>query len=73
MDRKEKVAPAQLKMFWMTVLMAVTTLISGWHITGIWSGIVTILCALVTIWLVDEGVKVYGAVDSGTERQRKDV
>lgn len=67
MDRKEKVAPAQLKMFWMTVLMAVTTLISGWHITGIWSGIVTILCALVTIWLVDEGVKVYGAVDSGTE------
>lgn len=67
MDRKEKVAPAQLKMFWMTVLMAVTTLISGWHITGIWSGVVTILCALVTIWLVDEGVKVYGAVDSGTE------
>lgn len=67
MDRKEKVAPAQLKMFWMTVLMAVTTLISGWHITGIWSGIVTILCALVTIWLVDEGVKVYGAVDSGAE------
>lgn len=67
MREKRKVAPAQLKMFWMTVLMAVTTLISGWHITGIWSGIVTILCALVTIWLVDEGVKVYGAVDSGTE------
>lgn len=72
MEKKAKVAPAQLRkeadMFRMTVLMAVTTLISGWHITGIWSGVVTILCALVTIWLVDEGVKVYGAVDSGAER-----
>lgn len=73
MREKGKVAPAQLKMFWMTVLMAVTTLIAGWHIIDIWSGAVTLLCALVTIWLVDEGVKVYGAVDSGTERQRKDV
>ena len=71
MEKKAKVGPALLRkeadMFRMTVLMAVTTLISGWHITGIWSGVVTILCALVTIWLVDEGVKVYGAVDSGTE------
>lgn len=73
MREKGKVAPAQLKMFWMTVLMAVTTLIAEWHITDIWSGAVTLLCALVTIWLADEGAKVYGAVDSGTERQRKDI
>ena len=72
MEKKAKVAPAQHRkeadMFRMTVLMAVTTIISAWHITDIWSGVVTILCISVTIWLVDEGVKVYGEVDSGTER-----
>lgn len=71
--KKRKVAPAQQEIFLMTVLMVVTTLIAGWHIIDIWSGAVTLLCALVTIWLADEGAKVYGAVDSGTERQRKDI
>lgn len=71
--KKRKVAPAQQEIFLMTVLMVVTTLIAGWHIIDIWSGAVTLLCALVTMWLVDEGAKVYGAVDSGTERQRKDI
>lgn len=71
--KKKKVAPAQQEIFLMTVLMVVTTLIAGWHIIDIWSGAVTLLCALVTIWLADEGAKVYGAVDSGTERQRKDI
>lgn len=77
MEKKAKVAPAQLRkeadMFRMTVLMAVTTLISGWHITGIWSGIVTLICGMVTLWFMREEVKVYGEAYSGRKRKRKTI
>lgn len=77
MEKKAKVAPAQLRkeadMFRMTVLMAVTTLISGWHITGIWSGVVTLICSMVTLWFMREEVRAYGEAYSGRERERKAV
>lgn len=39
---------------YITFLMGVTTIIAGWHITDVWSGIVTILCGLATVALIDE-------------------
>lgn len=34
--------------------MCVTTLIAGWHIRDLWSGIVALLCGLITIGMVWE-------------------
>ena len=42
--------------YYITLVMAVTTAIAGMNIKDLWSGIVTMLCALVTIWLVYETV-----------------
>ena len=70
---KGKVAPAQLNIFCMSALMTVTTIIAGWHITDVWSGLVAMLCGLVTIWFVGEGVKVYGEADTGRKRECKAV
>ena len=41
-------------LYFTTWLMAFTTIIAGWHITDVWTGIVTALCGLVTIVLVNE-------------------
>lgn len=38
----------------ITLLMCVTTLIAGWHIRDLWSGIVALLCGLITIGMVWE-------------------
>lgn len=48
--------------------MVFATITSAWHIDGVWDGVATLIIALITVWLADEGVKVYGAVDSGAER-----
>lgn len=69
--KKEKVAPVQLNIQALPYLMTVITLIASWHITDIWSGIVAMLCGLVTIWIVAEEIKVYGKPDSGRKRKRK--
>lgn len=33
-----------IKDYYITILMAVTTIIAGWHIVDVWSGVVTMLC-----------------------------
>lgn len=38
--------------YYITILMTVTSLIAGWHIKDVWSGIIALLCSLVTLWLV---------------------
>lgn len=37
--------------YYITILMTVTTLIAGWHIHDIWSGIITMLCGTITLLL----------------------
>lgn len=37
--------------YYITIIMAVTTLIAGWHIDNVWDGIVTMICGMVTIWM----------------------
>ena len=77
MEKKAKVAPAQHRkeadMFCMTCLMTITTIIAGWNITCVWSGIVTLICGMVTMWFVREEVKVYGEAYSGRKRKRKTI
>lgn len=77
MEKKAKVAPAQHRkeadMFRLTCLMTVTTIIAGWHITCAWSGIVTLICGMVTLWFMREEVKVYGEAYSGRKRKRKTI
>lgn len=77
MEKKAKVAPAQHRkeadMFRLACLMTVTTIIAGWHITGIWSGVVTLICSMVTLWFMREEVRAYGEAYSGRERERKAV
>lgn len=63
-ERRIKVA----HLYWITWLMVFATITSAWHIDGVWDGVATLIIALITVWLADEGVKVYGAVDSGAER-----
>lgn len=41
-------------MYCITILMMIATVISGWNITGLWSGIVTMICAVCTVMLVNE-------------------
>lgn len=38
--------------YYITFLMAVTSIIAGWHIKDAWSGVVALMCALITIWMV---------------------
>ena len=77
MKKIEKVAPAQLKrekdMFRLTCLMMITTIIAGWNITSVWSGIVTLICGMVTLWFMREEVRAYGEAYSGRKRERKAV
>lgn len=77
MEKKTNVAPAQLRkeadMFRMTCLMTITTIIAGWNITCAWSGIVTLICGMVTMWFVREEVKVYGEAYSGRKRKCKTI
>lgn len=37
--------------YYITILMTVTTLIAGWHIHDVWSGIITMLCGTITLLL----------------------
>ena len=77
MKKIEKVAPAQLKrekdMFRLTCLMMITTIIAGWNITSVWSGIVTLICGMVTLLFMREEVRAYGEAYSGRKRERKAV
>ena len=41
-------------LYFTTWVMVFTTLIAGWHITDVWTGLVTALCGLVTIVLTNE-------------------
>lgn len=40
-------------LYCITGLLALTTIIAGWHIVDVWSGIVTMLCGTLTVWLVN--------------------
>ena len=38
-------------LYYITFILCITTIIAGWNIHDIQSGIVTALCGIVTIWL----------------------
>ena len=38
-------------LYYTTLFMTITTLISIWHIEDVWDGIITALCGAVTMWL----------------------
>lgn len=40
-------------LYCITSLLALTTIIAGWHIVDVWSGIVTMLCGTLTVGLVN--------------------
>lgn len=53
---KEKVLYAKISrylgiLYYTTLFMTITTLISIWHIEDVWDGIITALCGAVTMWL----------------------
>lgn len=54
-------------MYCITILMAIATVISGWHITDVWTGVVTMICAVVTVLLVNE---IIGGFEYGDEDER---
>ena len=35
--------------YYITILMTATTIIAGWHIHDIWSGVVALLCGIISI------------------------
>lgn len=41
----------------ITYLMAVATVISGWHIVDVWSGIVCLICFMATLALYEEAIR----------------
>lgn len=41
-------------LYYITILMAITTVISAWNIMNLWNGMVTALCAVITIWQIYE-------------------
>lgn len=41
----------------ITALMAVATVISGWHIVDVWSGIVCLICFMATLALYEEAIR----------------
>ena len=38
-------------LYCITFILALTTIIAGWHITDIWDAVITALCGSVTMWL----------------------
>lgn len=44
-------------LYYITYLMAVATVISGWHIVDVWSGIVCLICFMATLALYEEAVR----------------
>ena len=45
------ISPYLKHVYYITLLMAITTIIAGWHIDGVWDGIITILLGIATIWM----------------------
>lgn len=41
-------------LYFITWLMVIATLISGWNIKDVWSGVVTVICGVVTMALTRE-------------------
>lgn len=40
------------QLYYITLLLCITTTIAGWNIHDLWSGIIAALCGVITIWLV---------------------
>lgn len=55
-SRKATISQSLSHSYYITILMGMTTVIAGWNITGIWSGIVALLCAMVTVGLFYESI-----------------
>ena len=45
------ISPYLKHIYYITYILAITTIIAGWHIENIWDGIITIILGLMTIWL----------------------
>ena len=56
-SRKATISQSLSHFYYITILMGVTTVIAGWNITGIWSGVVALLCAMVTIGMFYEVIE----------------
>lgn len=41
-------------LYFTTVMLAVSTVISGWHIEGAWDGIATMIMGTITILLLED-------------------
>ena len=39
------------QLYYITLLLCITTTIAGWNIHDLWSGIIAALCGVITIWL----------------------
>ena len=64
-SRKATISQSLSHSYYITILMGITTVIAGWNITGIWSGVVALLCAMVTIWMVYDYV---GGLEDDSEK-----
>lgn len=42
--------------YYITVIMGITTIIAGLNISGLWSGVVTALCAIATLMMIYDEV-----------------
>lgn len=63
-QRKNVLPPKGFRhMYYITALLAITTVIAGTHITDIWSGIISMMCAVATIWSMN--ISVGGLDDDG--------
>lgn len=64
-SRKATISQSLSHSYYITILMGITTVIAGLNITGIWSGIVALLCSMVTIWMVYDYV---GGLEDDSEK-----
>lgn len=55
-SRKATISQSFSHSYYITILMGMTTVIAGWNITGVWSGIVALLCAMATVGLFYESI-----------------
>lgn len=55
-SKKSEECPITGHNYYITLVMAVTTALACWRITDVWSGVIALLCTMITIWMVYETV-----------------
>ena len=64
-SKKSEECPITGHNYYITLVMAVTTALACWRITDVWSGVIALLCTMITIWMVYDYV---GGLEDDSEK-----